>query len=65
MKALMGISGPKLVPAIERVLATSVQWDFNVFELDEVSQHNPLSTAAFFFLKQVPPAHTGPCAVYT
>mmetsp|Transcript_21856 Transcript_21856/g.56912 ORF Transcript_21856/g.56912 Transcript_21856/m.56912 type:complete len:627 (+) Transcript_21856:271-2151(+) len=52
VKALLGISGPKLVPAIERVLATSVQWDFNVFELDEVSQHNPLSTAAFFFLKQ-------------
>jgi hypothetical protein len=53
MKMLMGIAGPKLVPAIERVLAKSCDWDFNVFELDEVSQHNPLSTLGFFFMKQV------------
>jgi len=50
--AFSELSGPHMVPVLERVLARAQEWDFNVFELEEVSQGNPLSTLAFFLLKQ-------------
>lgn len=47
------LAGPCVVPVVERVLCKSNDWDFNVFELNDVSQGNPLSVLGFFLLKQV------------
>ncbi|XP_075265908.1 3',5'-cyclic-AMP phosphodiesterase 4C-like [Convolutriloba macropyga] len=45
-------SGHCVVPVLEQVLRKVHSWDFNVFQLNDVSHGNPLSALAFFLLKQ-------------
>ena len=52
MEPFTTLMGAHVVPVLERILRRAQDWDFNVFELEQESQGNPLSVISFFLLNQ-------------